>query len=346
MRTLLAVMLFMASNVVLAQSGFFIKSRPNPAHVVNDFGNFLSTSDEQTLENDLITYRKKSGKSIVIISLPTLTDNTGYTWTVEQAALEYFNNWGIGDRIKDNGVLILLSKDPRRVRIATGKGVEHILTDEVCQQIIDKAIIPQFKLNFYYSGLNEGVKDIKAALNNGRFTGRAYSGSTAHSGADNWSTANDSAQAQPQTQSLTQTEQQQPVAQPVAAKPKEVSTTKKVLRTIVTPLILLLIVWLRVKWVTGEKFLGADNTTEGSSTVTTRRSNWMDYLNAIGWMGYMFLKLTWWMLVACVGCLVIFFGINVWKRGGFRFFSYPAGRSASASYGGGESSGGGATGSW
>lgn len=330
MRTLLAVMLLMASNAVMAQSGFFIKSRPNPAHVVNDFGNFLSTSDEQTLENNLITYRKKSGKSIVIISLPTLTDNTGYTWTIEETALEYFNKWGIGDRIKDNGVLILLSKDPRRVRIATGKGVEHILTDDVCQQIINQAIIPKFKLNFYYSGLNEGVKDIKAALNSGRFTSRANSGRTAYSGADNWSTAKDSSQAQ--TQALAQTEQQLPVAQPVAAKPKEVSKTKKVLRAIVTPLILILIVWLRVKWVTGEKFWGADKATEGSSTVTTRRSNWMDYLNAIGWTAYMFLKLTWWMLLACIGCLVIFFGVNLWKRGAFSFFSYPGGRSASASY--------------
>lgn len=349
MRTLLAIMLFMASNAVLAQSTFFIKNRPNPAHVVNDFGNFLSTSDEQTLENDLVAYRKKSGKSIVIITIPSLTDNTGYTWAVEDAALQYFNKWGVGSRTWDNGVLILVSKDPHRVRIATGKGVEHILTDDVCQQIIDKAIIPDFKLSFYYSGFKEGVKDIKSTLGSGRFTSRVYSGRTTNSAAsNNWSSANKPAQAD--TQAVAQTEQQQSVAQNVAATPKEVSKTKKVLRWIVTPVILIVIMWLRVKWVTGEKFGGEDKTTAANSTVTTRRSNWTDYINAIGWIGYWLIKIYWWAIVFAFGCIAILFGFNVWKRGGFRFFKYPGGRAAtataSASYGGGQSNGGGATGSW
>ena len=344
MRTLLAIMLFMASNAVLAQSTFFIKNRPNPAHVVNDFGGFLSTSDEQTLENDLIAYRKKSGKSIVIITLPSLTDNTGYTWTIEDAATQYFNKWGAGSSTWDNGVLILVSKDPHRVRIAAGKGVEHILTDEVCQQILNNAILPDFKLSFYYSGLNEGVKDIKATLGSGRFTSRKYSGRTANSTAGNLSSANTPAQAD--TLAQTQTDQQQSVA----AKPKEVSKTKKVLRWIVTPLILIVIMWLRVKWVTGEKFWGEDKATAtaASSTVATRRSNWTDYINAIGWIGYWVIKFYWWAIVFAFGCFAILFGFNVWKRGGFRFFKYPADRTAgaSASYGGGQTNGGGATGSW
>jgi uncharacterized protein len=344
MRTLLAIMLFMASNAVLAQSTFFIKNRPNPAHVVNDFGGFLSVSDEQTLENDLITYRKKSGKSIVIITIPSLTDNTGYTWTIEDAATRYFNKWGVGSRTLDNGVLILISKDPHRVRIATGKGVENILTDEVCRQIIDKAIVPEFKLSSYYSGLNEGVKDIKAALNSGKYTSRVYSGNTANSGADNWSSSN--TPAQPQT--LAQTEQQQSVAQSVAAPPKEISKTKKVLRAIVTPLIFILIVWLRVKWVIGLKQSVRDNEAQGSSTVVRHKATFMDYLSAIGWVFYLIIKFYWYLLVFAFGIFAILFGFNVWKRGGFRFFKYPGGRTAgaSASYGGGQTNGGGATGSW
>jgi len=347
MRTLFAIMLFMASHAVLAQSTFFIKNRPNPAHVVNDFGGFLSAGDEQTLENDLISYRKKSGKSIVIITIPSLTDNTGYTWTIEETASQYFNKWGVGNRTWDNGVLILVSKDPHLVRIATGKGVEEILTDEVCRQIIDEAIIPDFKLSSYYTGLNEGVKDIKAALNSGKYNSRVYNGNTANSGADNWSSSN--TPAQPDTQAFAQTEQQkQPLAQNVAAPPKKISTTKKVLRAIVTPLIFIIIIWLRVKWVTGEKFWGADEATAGNSTVVTRRSNWKDYLSAIGWTLYMMVKIYWYLLVFAFGIFAILFGFNVWKRGGFRFFEYPGGRSAGAgaSYGGGQTNGGGATGSW
>jgi uncharacterized protein len=316
MRTLLAIMLFMASHVVLAQSGSFIKSRPNPAHVVNDFGGFLSASDEQALEDDLISYRKKSEKSIVIITIPSLTDNTGYSWPIEDAALQYFNKWGVDDQYKNDGVLILVSKAPRRIRITTGKDIEHILTDEVCKQIIDQAIIPDFKLSSYYSGLKEGVKDIKAALSSGKYTSRVNSGSATPAASSRSLSGNP---AQADTQALTQNGQQQSIA----TKPKEISKTKKVLRAIVTPLILILIMWLRVKWVTGEKFGGADKGTAESSTVASRRSNWKDYLNAIGWIFYMMIKIYWYLLVFAFGIFAIMFGFNVWKRGGFRFFKYP-----------------------
>lgn len=340
MRTLLAVMLLLTGNVLLAQrSDFFIKQLPKPAHVVNDFGSFLSTSDEKTLEDDLISYRKKTGKAIVIITLSTLTDGTGYTWSVEETALEYFNKWGIGDRNKNNGVLILISKDPRRVRIATGTGVENILTDDVCQQIIDNTIVPDFKLSFYYAGLKKGVKDIKAVLNGGKYTttvntGSApQSGSTAQAAADNWSTVNDTTQAQAQ---------QQPLAQTVPAK-RKISPAKEALRNVVSLLIILLIIWLRVKWVTGEKFFGSRNTEENAN-FTGRKATGRDYLNATGWFFLWFVKIMWWFLVFSFGIFAIFFGYNVWKRNAFSFGSSSA--RASASYGGGRSDGGGATGSW
>lgn len=341
MRTLLAVILFLTSNVLVAQrSAFFIKDLPKPAHVVNDFGNFLSSGDEKRLEDDLISYRKKTGKAIVIITLSTLTDNKGYTWSVEETALEYFNKWGVGDRNRNDGVLILLSKEPRRVRIATGTGVEDILTDDVCQEIIDNAMVPNFKLSSYYSGLKEGVKDIKAALNSGKYTTREYagSGSGAQVADDNWSTVNEPAQPQAQAQT-----QQQPLVQAVPAKTKKVSPAKEALRGVVSVLIIVLIIWLRVKWVTGEKFFGSRNQEDGSNG-TGRKANSRDYLNATGWFFLWFVKIMWWMLVFSFGIFAIFFGYNVWKRNSFSFGSSSG--SARASYGGGRSDGGGATGSW
>jgi uncharacterized protein len=344
MRTLLAVILFFTSNVLPAQqSRSFIKDLPNRAHVVNDFGGFLLTGDEKTLEDDLIFYRKKTGNAIVIITLSTLTDETGHTWSVEDAALEYFNKWGIGDRYRNNGVLILISKDPRRVRITTGTGVEDILTDDVCQQIIDNAIVPNFKLSFYYKGLKEGIKDIKAALNGGKYSARVYTGSAQQSGtgtqaaADNWSSDNKPPQTQAQPQA--QTQQQQPVAQNVAAKPK-ISPARQALRNVVSFLIIVLIIWLRVKWVTGEKFFGAKNAEE----TTGRKATFRDYLNATGWFFLWFAKIIWWMIVFSFGIFAIFFGYNVWKRNAFSFGSRSSG--ARGSYGGGRSDGGGATGSW
>src|ERR1044072_8905735 len=182
MRTLLIVMLLLTGIVLLAQQSNFIKDRPFTPHVVNDYGSFLSSGDERTLEKELISFREKKGYSIVIITLSTVTDNSGYTWSVEDAALQYFNKWGIGSKRSNDGVLILLSKDPRRVRIATGSGMHHKLTDQDWQRIIDRTIVPKFKMGWYYTGFKEGVKDIESALTGWASPGRTNSPSTAHSG--------------------------------------------------------------------------------------------------------------------------------------------------------------------
>ena len=124
MRTFLFVTLALISNVVFAQRyGASIKDRPKPARVVNDYGSFLTRSEKSNLENKLISYRKRSGNAIVIITLSTLP------YSLEETALQYFNKWGIGDRKKNNGVLILLSREPANIRITTGIGIEHTLTD-------------------------------------------------------------------------------------------------------------------------------------------------------------------------------------------------------------------------
>jgi uncharacterized protein len=80
MRKLLFVVFVLFSHILLAQRySSFIKDLPTPARVVNDFGGLLTSSDEKTLEKELISFRQKKGYSIVIITLSTLTDNSGYT---------------------------------------------------------------------------------------------------------------------------------------------------------------------------------------------------------------------------------------------------------------------------
>lgn len=326
MRTLLTVILLLTGSLLLAQQSNFIKDRPFTPHVVNDYGSFLSSGDERTLEKELISFREKKGYSIVIITLSTLTDNSGYTWSVEDAALQYFNKWGIGSKRSNDGVLILLSKDPRRVRIATGSGVDHKLTDEVCQRIIDRTIVPKFKMGSYYSGLKEGVKDIESALTGWSSPGRTHDANTLHSGStapanDNWSTVEEPAQPQAQAQA-----QPQPLAQNTS--PYTYTSQRRpptVGETIMGFLMLALFVWLRVRYIKSK----------GRST----GNNFVDYMNATGYVFLWFLKIFWWTLVCVFGIFAIFFGYNVWKG---RTFSSGAG----ASFGGGKSDGGGATGSW
>jgi len=145
----------------------FIKNLPVPHRAVNDFGKFLTVSEKQYLEKELVSYHKKTSNAIVIITLDSLTDpKTKKEYTVEETALLYFNKWGIGDSIKNNGVLLLLSRKPHRVRIEVGKGLENVLTNAVCQQIVDDKLVPSFKEGLFFTGLKEAVQALENNLDN------------------------------------------------------------------------------------------------------------------------------------------------------------------------------------
>jgi uncharacterized protein len=355
MRTLLFVSFFLFSHVLLAQRySSFIKDLPRPARVVNDFGNFLLSSEENALEKELISYRKKTGNAIVIITLSTLTDNkTGTTWSVEETSLQYFSKWGIGDKKKNNGVLLLISKEPRRVRITTGTGVENKLPDNECQRIVNETIVPKFKSGMIYAGLREGVNDIEVKLG-GAGGGKVYNESDVQSGsgtgADNWATTDEPVQTEAQ-----------PLAQPQQSTPyvsayENNRRPPTVGETILGFLLMALVIWLRVQYVRKND--------QGSGNNVT------DYLNATGWT---FL----WMLKIVFGIFILFFLLFKRRGGGYRRNSYyngyddgyDRGRShgrgsssvssgsygggggsgsseGSGSYGGGRSNGGGASGSW
>jgi len=159
MRTLLFVSLFLMSHVLLAQRySSLIKDLPTPAREVNDFGDFLGYTERNNLETQLISYRKRTGNAIVIITLSSLP------FSIKETSLQYFNKWGIGDWFDNNGVLLLVSRYPRRVRITTGSGIDDILTDNDCQRIIDETIVPSFKERMFYTGLKEAVDNIEAIL--------------------------------------------------------------------------------------------------------------------------------------------------------------------------------------
>lgn len=144
----------------------FVKLLPVPHKAVNDFNKFLTASERDTLEKDIAAYSASSGNSIVFISLDSLTEpKTNKQYTIEEAALLYFNTWGIGDSIKNNGVLLMVSRNPRRVRIEVGRGLDDILTNSVCQTIVDDKLVPNFKQGLFFTGIKEAVADIIYRLN-------------------------------------------------------------------------------------------------------------------------------------------------------------------------------------
>ena len=141
-----------------AQGVWTVKSVPNTRlesdmiHV-SDPDDILSDSCERLINTALSEIRERA--DVFVVALGSIGDAD-----IEVFANELFNYWGIGDRDKDNGVLILLAKEQRELKFETGYGVEKDLTDARCQKIFMEHIVPFFKEGDYQGGLCSGVTQV------------------------------------------------------------------------------------------------------------------------------------------------------------------------------------------
>jgi len=168
MKFFLLTLLSFFSFSTFAQKGSgqsFYQTRPQSFTPVNDYAGMFSPDERELLAKKLQQYRDTSTNVIVIITQNTLKDaNTGEVYQLEEAAKHYFNNWGIGLKEKNNGVLFFIVRNDRKIRIATGKGIENVLNDNDCQDIIDEIIVPHFKQTNYYSGIDKAVDKVMQIL--------------------------------------------------------------------------------------------------------------------------------------------------------------------------------------
>lgn len=126
-----------------------------PTGFVNDYTSTLSTAEEEQLENKLSGFEKETGHEISIVIINNLDGDT-----IENFAVELFTEWGIGKRNADNGVLILVAKEDREMRIEVGYGLEGALTDAQAYWIISQVLTPAFQQNDFFAGLNEASNKI------------------------------------------------------------------------------------------------------------------------------------------------------------------------------------------
>lgn len=139
---------------------FQLDSFPKPLGYINDFEGVLTDNEEAQLSSIVMNFEKQTDAQIAIVSI----DNYNPSSDLASYSIGLFNAWGIGDKNKNNGVLILFSKGMYELRISTGSGIEDKLTDEECQKIIDNFIIPEFKKGDFYEGLNSAIEAIKIEL--------------------------------------------------------------------------------------------------------------------------------------------------------------------------------------
>ena len=140
--------LFLISLTVGAQSKDF-PAKPNPPRLVNDFVGMLSAAEVSELEQKVNRFNDSTSIEISIVIISNLGD-----YDISDYAFQLGEQWGIGKKAKNNGVLLLIAKENRKAFIATGYGMEGVLPDMRCKRIIESELIPQFKQSNYFNGIN------------------------------------------------------------------------------------------------------------------------------------------------------------------------------------------------
>ena len=131
---------------------------PKPIGFVSDYENVFTIEQRQILEKRLTEYEQSTTREFVIITVDSIKPYEN----LKKFATDLSNDWRIGKKETNNGLSIIFSKSLREIRISTGLGTEKILTDEICKNIIDQTIIPEFKNGDYYSGIEKGITELIA----------------------------------------------------------------------------------------------------------------------------------------------------------------------------------------
>jgi uncharacterized protein len=154
-----------------AQANFDIKELLKPRtgvqQLVNDYANILTSDQKQALEDKLVAFDDSTSTQIAVVIVPNLGGNE-----IGDFNTELGRAWGVGGKEFNNGVVLLISKDDHKLNIATGYGIEGSLPDVTAGEIINDIIVPNFKGNDFYRGIDEGTDAIMQAVQGTYHTAR------------------------------------------------------------------------------------------------------------------------------------------------------------------------------
>lgn len=122
---------------------------------VTDLTETLSSMEISRLEQQLTDFEAKKGSQIALLIIPTTQPET-----IEQYSIRVAEVWKLGRKGIDDGVLLLVAKNDRTLRIETGYGLEGVLPDALARRIIDEIIVPKFRQGHFFGGLQAGVEQI------------------------------------------------------------------------------------------------------------------------------------------------------------------------------------------
>ena len=161
-------------SLTLASTALALDVPRLTGRVVDD-ARLLSPETVKALDAKLAEFERTDSTQVVVLTIPSLAGET-----LEEYSVKVAQAWGIGQKGKDNGVLLLVSKGDRKVRIEVGYGLEGRLTDALSGRIIDYAILPAFKAGRFDAGVQSGVSAIMEAVRGEYKAEPGHGGTQAH----------------------------------------------------------------------------------------------------------------------------------------------------------------------
>lgn len=170
-KTIFAVVI---SGVLFAGhlQGQDIPDLPDPPQLVNDYAGLFNHTEVNSLENKLVAFNDTNSTQILVV---VVNDLKGYD--IADYSQRLAQKWGVGQAKYNNGVIVLLkpknAEGKGEVNIDVGYGIEHLVPDITAKQIIEREMIPRFRENDYFGGIDAAVNTIMS-LTAGHFTAEGY----------------------------------------------------------------------------------------------------------------------------------------------------------------------------
>lgn len=122
---------------------------------VTDLTNTLDSTQQQALDSRLSQFEQQQGSQIAVLIVPTTQPEA-----IEQYSIRVVDQWKLGRKEVDDGILILVAKNDRQIRIEVGYGLEGVIPDAVANRIIDETLTPHFRQGDFYGGLIAAVDQL------------------------------------------------------------------------------------------------------------------------------------------------------------------------------------------
>lgn len=129
---------------------------PKPAGWVNDYANIISAQDESYMTSVMAAVEKSTSIELAVLTVNSMSPYG----SIEEFSLAVSENWGIGKKGEDNGLLLVVALGERKVRIEVGYGLEGMFPDGLVGEILDTSVLPSLRNNDYSTGLRKGIDGI------------------------------------------------------------------------------------------------------------------------------------------------------------------------------------------